>query len=54
MGQLLDYRQRSKGTHRMLIIVSVQPTAENVELATSNGFGIAYPQSDSFEIIWPQ
>lgn len=53
MGQLLDYRQRTSGICELLIVVGIKPKAENVALATSNGFGIAFPETNGFRIIWP-
>lgn len=54
MGQLLDYRQRAKGEHALLIVVEVKPREEDRLLATSNGFGVAYPARGKFKIVWPE
>ncbi|WP_136646470.1 hypothetical protein [Tabrizicola sp. YIM 78059] len=54
MGQLLDYRQRANGDVSLLIVVEVKPSDEDLALATSNGFGIAFPSKDAFKIIWPK
>lgn len=53
MGQLLDYRQRAKRDTLLLIVIETKPTDEDRVLATSNGFGIAYPVRDKFEVFWP-
>jgi len=53
IGQLLDYRQRVDDEPSLLIITGVKPSEEDQLLATSNGFGIAYPVKKTFEVIWP-
>ena len=53
MGQLLDYRQRSKGGTALLIVTETKPTDEDHDLARSNGFGLAYPFHSTFTFIWP-
>lgn len=53
MGQLLDYRQRSKGEAALLIVAETKPNQEDRDLARSNGFGLAYPSRDTFKVIWP-
>jgi len=53
IGQLLDYRQRAKEDTGLLIVVERKPTDEDQLLATSNGFGIAYPAKGKFEVLWP-
>ncbi|MBN8957105.1 MAG: hypothetical protein J0H17_11130 [Rhizobiales bacterium] len=53
IGQLLDYRQRAKEDSLLLIVVEAKPKEEDRLLATSNGFGIAYPVEDSFKVLWP-
>jgi len=53
IGQLLDYRQRTKEDSSLLIVVEAKPKQEDRLLATSNGFGIAYPVEDSFKVFWP-
>ena len=53
MGQLLDYRQRTNGDVSLLIVVEARPCEEDLALATSNGFGIAFQSKRSFKIIWP-
>jgi hypothetical protein len=52
-GQLLDYQQRAKGEQSLLIVIEVRPTKEDRLLATSNGFGIAYPHKSGFTFVWP-
>lgn len=53
MGQLLDYRQRAKGKLSMLIVIEVEPSDHDQFLATTNGFGIAYPSKGTFKVVWP-
>lgn len=53
IGQLLDYRQRAKEAACLLIVLETKPTEEDRLLATSNGFGIAYPAKGEFEVLWP-
>lgn len=53
MGQLLDYAQRWRGTVDKLVVVEQRPSPEDQELALVNGFGIGYPEGDSFQIEWP-
>ena len=53
MGQLLDYRQRTNGDVSLLIVVEARPSEEDLALATSNGFGIAFQSKRSFKIVWP-
>ncbi len=53
MGQLLDYQQRAKKKTALLIVLEEQPTEEDQLLATSNGFGVAYPVNDEFDFFWP-
>lgn len=53
MGQLLDYRQRSKGEAALLIVAETKPNEEDHDLARSNGFGLAYPSEGTFNLIWP-
>lgn len=53
MGQLLDYQQRAKAGTSLLIVIETKPTDEDRALATCNGFGVAYPISDKFEVVWP-
>lgn len=53
IGQLLDYRQRAKEDVCLLIVLETKPSDENRLLATSNGFGIAYPAKGKFEVLWP-
>ena len=53
MGQLLDYRQRTKGELSLLIVIEVEPNDQDRLLATANGFGIAYPSKGTFRVIWP-
>ena len=51
MGQLLDYGQHSSKPVSLLIVVETKPQAMDRTLATSNGFGIAYPANGSFEVL---
>jgi hypothetical protein len=53
MGQLLDYRQKANRTCGLLVVVEVEPGRDEQTLATSNGFGIAFPKGREFEIVWP-
>jgi len=53
MGQLLDYQQREKRGASLLIVLGAKPSIEDRELATSNGFGVAYPDKKTFKIHWP-
>jgi len=53
MGQLLDYCQRAKGDPSLLIVIEVEPSEEDQLLASSNGFGIAYPAKGTFNVVWP-
>jgi len=53
MGQLLDYRQRSKEEAALLIVIETKPNEEDRDLARSNGFGLAYPSQGTFKLIWP-
>jgi hypothetical protein len=53
IGQLLDYEQRVKKRASLLIVVGTKPLEEDRLLATSNGFGIAYPAEGLFEVLWP-
>lgn len=53
MGQLLDYRQRTKEGASLLIVVEKKPNEEAQLLATLNGFGIAYPAQGTFKVLWP-
>ena len=53
MGQLLDYRQRQLVQQpRLLMVLEVEPSSEDARLATSNGFGIAYPRGQNFALEW--
>ncbi len=54
MGQLLDYRQRTAEKAGMLIVLEVKPKHIDQTLATSNGFGIAYPTKREFQVVWPK
>ena len=53
IGQLLDYKQRANDEAFLLIVLETKPSEEDRLLATSNGFGIAYPAKGKFEIVWP-
>jgi hypothetical protein len=52
IGQLLDYSQNSNRRASLLIVVGTKPLEQDRLLATSNGFGIAYPAKGFFEILW--
>lgn len=54
MGQLLDYRQRAKGAHRLLVVIDDEPSKEDEQLALTNGFGIAWRKGSGFLFAWPQ
>jgi hypothetical protein len=44
IGQLLDYRQAAKDNiSKLMIVLEQRPTNFEIELATGNGFCIAYP-----------
>jgi hypothetical protein len=54
LGQLLDYSQDVPGAPARLIVLGTKPTAQrDVSLATINGFGVAFPSANGFEIVWP-
>lgn len=53
MGQLLDYRQRASGHNALLIVVDDEPSAEDEQLALSNGFGLVWRHGQSFKCAWP-
>ncbi len=53
MGQLLDYQHRHHDRAALLVVVEVSPNAKDVDLALSNGFGIAYPHRGGFVLKWP-
>jgi hypothetical protein len=53
IGQLLDYSQNASKPVSLLIVVGTKPRERDRILATSNGFGIAYPAKGSFEVLWP-
>ncbi|AUQ68361.1 hypothetical protein [Phaeobacter inhibens] len=53
IGQLSDYQQRAERKPLLLIVIEVCPTKEDRLLATTNGFGIAYPQKSGFTFVWP-
>lgn len=54
IGQLFDYRQRTTEKTSMLIVLEVKPNVFDQMLATSNGFGIAFPSKREFKLIWPK
>ncbi|MBJ7403616.1 MAG: hypothetical protein JHD07_10100 [Bradyrhizobium sp.] len=49
MGQLLDYRQSSPRAS-MMIVLSVRPSPRDMEFALSNGFCVAFPSGNGFQI----
>ena len=53
VGQLLDYRQREKNNVSLLIVLGSKPSKEDRDLATSNDFGVAYPDKNTFKFHWP-
>lgn len=53
IGQLLDYQQHEKMETSCLIVLEVKPKDDDRLLATSNGFGVAYPLKRRFDILWP-
>jgi hypothetical protein len=54
IGQLLDYRQRHNETSlSLLVVLEVQPSNEDINLALENGFGISYEGDDDFFVRWP-
>ncbi|MGH6950748.1 MAG: hypothetical protein ACREH4_07735 [Vitreimonas sp.] len=53
MGQLLDYQQYEPPA-RLMIALETEPASDaDVSLATSNGFGIAWPKRSKWMIRWP-
>ncbi|MBB1492295.1 hypothetical protein H5395_12260 [Paracoccus sp. MC1854] len=53
MGQLLDYRQRARANHALLIVIDDEPKGEDLQLALSNNFGLAWRSGQSFKYAWP-
>jgi hypothetical protein len=53
LGQLLDYQQRTKGTHALLVVIDDEPSREDADLALTNGFGIAWREGRGFSFAWP-
>lgn len=54
LGQLLDYRQAVGGPPCLLIVLEIAPPEErDIQLALSNGVGIAWPKAKGFDIHWP-
>jgi len=53
MGQLLDYRQHVEERVALLVVLEIEPKEDDRRLATSNGFGIAFPAKGKFSVIWP-
>jgi hypothetical protein len=52
IGQLLDYSQPAKGKiPKLMIVVEERPAKFDIELATGNGFCIAYPDGADFTLI---
>lgn len=54
MGQLLDYRQRASGNPALLIVIDDAPSQEEIQLATSNGFGLSWRAGRGFDSAWPE
>ena len=52
IGQLLDYAHKESTDH-LLIVVEVEPSLSDRDLAHRNNFGIAFPVRGGFEIAWP-
>jgi hypothetical protein len=49
IGQLLDYRQAAKANiPKLMVVLEQRPTNFEIELATGNGFCIAYPAGAGF------
>lgn len=54
IGQLLDYRQEQGWSDPQLIVVETKVERDDdLRLAFDNGFGLAWPSGDEFEIVWP-
>jgi hypothetical protein len=54
IGQLLDYRQDQAWTGPQLIVVETKVTLpDDLRLAFDNGFGLAWPSGEGFEVLWP-
>lgn len=54
IGQLLDYRQEQGWKSLQLIVVETEvKRAADLQLAFDNGFGLAWPLKDGFDVIWP-
>lgn len=54
IGQLLDYRQRTPEKVNMMIVLNLKPNNTDKMLAISNGFAVAYPSQQGFQIAWPE
>ncbi len=55
IGQLLDYRQKHGGEPQLLIVIGSEPSApDDLDLALSNGFGVAWQAGKRFEVRWPK
>src|SRR5207248_2314593 len=54
MGQLLDYAQRCAQESRLLIVLETVPKKDDAALALTNGFGLAYPEQNTFQMVWPE
>src|SRR5207253_2592595 len=52
MGQLFDYQQRVGNRPALLIVLQRRPDDEDLDLATSNGFSVAYQVGGSFVLRW--
>ncbi len=54
MGQLLDYRQGADSATALLIVIGARPSEErDLDLALSNGFGVAFSDGVGFAVHWP-
>jgi hypothetical protein len=52
IGQLLDYRHAAKANiPKLMIVLEQRPTNSEIELATGNGFCIAYPAGAGFTVV---
>ncbi len=54
MGQLLDYQQRhTVKSAELLVVLEAKPSDEDIDLALTNGFGIAFKWGSGFVLRWP-
>jgi hypothetical protein len=54
IGQLLDYKQRhSDPDAALLVVLETRPSDEDIDLALTNGFGVAYPRATKLVLRWP-